>query len=125
MSHRAANVIFTVKPPRSEGDGAFGDNFGDEDNASASFTAHGAADVKSQIDFFEFRVEGNRNGSEQFCAAEAEADKAYVCFSSEGIEFGAGGNEFLQDCPVHFVIKHQKVAPFSGEKDFVGASHRC
>src|SRR5258708_21003568 len=123
MSHWAAHIIFVVKPPRSEGDHEFGDNFGDEDYASAGFTAHGAADVKSQIDFFEFSVEGNRNGCEQFCPAEAEADKAYVCFSSEGIEFGASGDEFLQDCPVHFVIKHQKVAPFSGEKDFVRARH--
>src|SRR5260221_1102707 len=125
MSHWAANVIFVVKPPRSEGDGAFGDDFGDEDYASASFTAHGAADVKSQIDFFEFRVEGNWKGSKEFCAPEAEADEAYVGFAGEGIEFGARRDVFLQDTWIDFVVEHDEVAPLSGEKDFVGARHQC
>ena len=124
MGHRPPDVIFTVEPARSEGDGALGYDFGDEDYASAGFTAHGAAHVEAQINFFEFGVEGNWNGAEKLWAAETEADEAYVAFSGEGIEFRAGGDEFLQNGGVHFVVEHEKAEPFGGEKDFVGARHR-
>src|SRR5260221_2919428 len=121
MSHWAANVIFVVKPPRSEGDGAFGDDFGDEDYASASFCAHGAADAKSQIDFFEFSLEGNRNGSEQFCAAKAEAHEAHVGVASEGMEFGASGEAFLPKTWIEFVAGPDAVVSHSLGEDLYEA----
>src|ERR1700687_412691 len=102
MRHWAAYVIFTVEPPRSEGDCAFRDNFGDEDDAAADFTVHGATHIKAQIDFFEFGVKRNRNGAKELCAAEAEADEADVCVPSERIEFRARWCEFLQDRGIDF-----------------------
>src|SRR5690349_8685254 len=112
MGHRPANVIFAVEPARGEGDGAFRDDLRDEDNAAADFAARVASHVETEIDFFELGVEGNRDGSEKLCAAESEADEAYVRFSSERIEFRAGGYVFLQDGSIHLVAEHEEIAPF-------------
>ena len=124
MGHWPTHVIFAVEESRGVSNGALGDDFGDEDDASANFVTFATPDVETEIDFFEFGVEGNRNGSQEFCAAETEPDEANVCFSVEGIEFCAGRDVFLHAGGIRFVVEHHKVAPLGGEKYFFGARHR-
>src|SRR5258708_32583259 len=114
MGHRPANVIFVVEESCGERDSTLGNDFRDEDYGPAGCTGLGTPDVKTEIDFFEIGVKGNRDGSEKFCAAELEPDQAYICLPIEGIELRTGRDVFLQAGGVHFIIQHQKISPLRG-----------
>src|SRR6202035_6106480 len=122
--HGPANIIFAVEPSRGEGNGAFGNDFRDEDDAPADFGAGGTPHVEAQSDFFEFGMERNWDGSEEFCAAEAKSDETYVRFSIGGIQFRAGRDVFLQAGWIHFVVQHEEVPPVGGKKYLVGVRHQ-
>src|SRR5579863_6265128 len=104
---------------------SFRDNFSDEHNSTANFTMVSSADIETQIDFFELRMERNGKPSAKFGPRKQEADQAYVSFAAEGIELGSRRDISLQQRWLDCVIQHKQVAPFGGQKNGLAARHGC
>src|SRR4051812_49453231 len=90
-AHWAGLVPLVVKAVGDQCDGAARGDFSNEDNAAAGLAADLAADVESQVDFREVRVERDGN-AEAADAVELEANDAdeRIAEGKIGPEYGRG-----------------------------------
>jgi len=107
---------------RYEGYGAAGDKLADEDYAAATGAVRlGAYDVKTEVDLFKARVEGDWEALKAD-AVEEEADERDVAAVLVKIEFEAGGKPRRDSRGCDFVLRHDELAPFGCEE---GGHARC
>src|SRR5207253_6828945 len=92
-AHREGEIRFAVEDARGHGDGDFGDEFADENDAASPGVGcepHWLfAHVKAQIHFFEIAMPWNGEAADNR-VIEKEADDAEVSFVVMEIELGAG-----------------------------------
>ena len=95
-AHREGHIRFAVENARGDGDGDFGDEFADENDAASPGVGGFFAHVKAQIYFFEVPMAWNGQAADN-CVIEEEADDAEVGFVVVEIELGAGGHMRRED----------------------------
>src|SRR5205823_10539472 len=88
-AHREGEIRFAIEDARGDGDGDFGDEFADENDAASPGVGcepHGLfAHVKPQIYFFEIAMPWNGQATDN-CMIEEEADDAEIGFVVVEIE---------------------------------------
>jgi hypothetical protein len=71
--HRKARIILTVYEASKSRDSLPGDNFGNEHNAPAFFSALLSANVEAQVYFVKIRMKRDGNSPEELGVAKAKA----------------------------------------------------
>ena len=116
-AHREGHIRLAVENARGDGDGDFGDEFADENDAASPGVGGFFAHVKAQIYFFEIAMAWNGQAADN-CVIEEEADDAEVSFVVVEIDLGAGGHMRREDFRIDGEVEHGEVTPVRGQKRF-------
>ena len=116
-AHREGQIRFAVENARGDGDGDFGDEFADENDAASPGVGGFFAHIKAQIYFFEVPMARNGQAADN-CVIEEEADDAEVGFVVVEIDLGAGGHMRREDFRIDGEVEHGEVTPVRGQKRF-------
>ena len=114
-AHREGEIRLAVEDARGDGDGDFGDEFADENDAASPGVGGFFAHVKAQIYFFEIAMPWNGEAAHNR-VIEEEADDAEVSFVVVEIELGAGGHMRREDFRIDGEVEHGEVTPVRGQK---------
>ena len=114
-AHREGEIRFAVENARGDGNGDFGDEFADENDAASPGVGGFFAHVKAQIYFFEVPMAWNGQAADN-CVIEEEADDAEVGFVVVEIELGAGGHMRRENFRIDGEVEHGEVTPVRGQK---------
>src|SRR6266446_10726274 len=114
-AHREGKIRLAVEDARGDGNGDFGDEFADENDAASPGVGGFFAYVKAQIYFFEIAMPWNRQAADN-CVIKEKADNAKVGFVVVEIDLGAGGHMRREDFRIDGEVEHGEVTPVRGQK---------
>src|SRR5437588_2494796 len=114
-AHREGEIRLAVEDARGDGDGDFGDEFADENDAASPGVGGFFAHVKAQIYFFEIAMPWNGEAAHSR-VIEEEADDAEVSFVVVEIELGADRHMRREDFRIDGEVEHGQVTPVRGQK---------
>jgi hypothetical protein len=116
MAHGHGFVGLAVEPMGDESNCSTGNKLADEDDSAfAGSVWLRLGDVEAEIHFFEAGMEGNGDAFDAD-TVEEEAHERDVAAALVEIEFEAGREPGGEDGRVHFILRHDELAPFSGEE---------
>src|SRR5436309_5695220 len=114
-AHREGEIRLAVEDAGGDGDGDFGDEFTDENDAASPGVGGFFAHVKAQIYFFEIAMPWNGKAAHNR-VIEEEADDAEVGFVVVEIELGAGGHMRGENFRIEGEVERGQVTPVRGRK---------
>ena len=116
-AHRQREIRLTVENACGYGDGDFGNELANENNAAPPGLRGFFAHIKAQIHFFEIAM--SRDGqSAHDSVIKEEADNAEISLTVVEVELGTGGHMRREDFPIDGKVQHGEVAPVRGQKRF-------
>src|SRR5215831_2399708 len=123
VSHRKRNVIFSVDNARRKRDERLGNDFFNEDDATADLAAEIPMNIKSQVHFFKFGVKRNADSSPKLCLAKSKANQTDISLPIKGTKRNSIGHVRRKQFGINGIVEQRQIEPLGGEEYAAGVGY--